>query len=106
MDTPLLTVDLDSTEGHLNVGLAGELDATTVPRLLEAVIGHEGDGDEVRLDLGSVTFCDSSGAAALFRLNTYVTGQGATATVCRPDPRVMRVLTICGMDDVLTISAS
>jgi anti-anti-sigma factor len=62
-------LDVDSADGRMTVTLRGELDLGTVPtlelRLRDALAASP---RELVLDLGAVTFLDSTGTSLLFRL--------------------------------------
>jgi anti-anti-sigma factor len=47
------------------LGVSGELDAETAPRLITGLRGTRGPAARLRLDLSGVTFIDCSGLAAL-----------------------------------------
>jgi anti-sigma B factor antagonist len=77
---------------HLDVRLTGELDAHTVARLeaLSRLDYH--DVSTVRMDLGRLTFCDSTGLRGLVHLRSAQTQAGRTFRIVRVHPRVLRVL--------------
>jgi anti-anti-sigma factor len=49
------------------LGVRGELDAETAPRLISGLPATRGPATHLRLDLSGVTFIDCSGLAALLR---------------------------------------
>ena len=87
------------------VEVAGELDMATAPQL-EAVAAdvlsqHKG----VTLDMGGVTFVDSSGLGAVLRIASSLDGQGPLRLVNVP-PLVARVIQLTGLEGIGTIEFS
>lgn len=71
-DPPLLDVAVTTDDGRSRVSVAGELDAASAGEL-EAALSTVADGGTVELDLGGVSFIDSSGlprCSSLSRLPT------------------------------------
>lgn len=93
------TVDDDGA-----VAVFGEVDNTTAPDLervlLDAIDGTRGD---VVVDLGGVTFMDSSGVNILVRCFKRLEPDGRALVVRQPTRAVRLVLDACGMDAVLRI---
>jgi anti-sigma B factor antagonist len=76
--------------------LRGELDASTSRGLAEHLIGPP--GSLVVVDLLALTFIDSSGLGAIHAARRKVIEDGGNLVVCRPNPAVLRVLEITGLD--------
>jgi anti-anti-sigma factor len=86
--------------GHL-VTIAGEVDLATAPQLAD-VLTECADGD-VRLDLSSVTFMDSSGLRTLLVTHRSFRERGRRLVICGPVDRVVhRTMEITGAAEVLT----
>jgi anti-anti-sigma factor len=83
-------------EGGRVFSLRGELDASTCGYLTEGLIGVP--GSLVVVDLGELTFMDSSGLGAIHAARRRALEQGGTLVVSRPGPMVARVLEITGLD--------
>ena len=84
--------------------VSGELDIATAPVLERAFDGAlDGRGGEFRLDVGGLTFMDSSGAKSLMHLHNRVESVGRHFVVQFPTPAVYRVLDLLGLDQVLDI---
>lgn len=83
-------------DGGRIFNLRGELDASTAPGLAEQMLGDP--GSLVVLDLGQLTFIDSSGLGAIHAARQQVINDGGILVVCRPSPAVHRVLEITGLD--------
>ncbi len=78
--------------------VAGELDASTAPRLRAAFSELPTRTDPVRLDLGAVTFIDSSGLRELIALSERVGAGGGTVVVSAESAAVRRLLEITGLE--------
>lgn len=74
----------------------GELDASSCRGLAELVTGPP--GSLLVVDLGQLTFIDSSGLGALHAARQRAIKNGGTLVVSRPSPMVHRVLEITGLD--------
>lgn len=79
------------------VKVMGELDIRTCEHL-ELVAGDLVDGGgKVVLDLSELTFCDSTGLAALVRLHKRASGAGGALALRAPVTRVQRLLNLTGL---------
>jgi anti-anti-sigma factor len=78
--------------------LAGELDLATAPRLTEALLDFASSEGDVHLDLGGVSFLDSSGLRVILAL---ARSRGDTASVVLLDPSavILRIFEIMGIDE-------
>lgn len=91
-------VALLALEGELDLAVSGLLDAA-VQRLLE---------DRQRLvviDLGGLTFCDSSGLGALLRSSRTLRTAGGTCLVAGARGPVARLLELTSMEQVIRVVA-
>ena len=82
----------------------GELDMATAGRVEERVVtALTGDPrpDRVVLDLGGLTFCDSSGLDALLAARAEADRRGVDLRVAGPQGIVRRSLEITGLLEVL-----
>jgi anti-anti-sigma factor len=68
-------LEATTSDGHLVLRLAGELDSEAAPDLRHRIDQLPLDGDAV-LDLRDLTFIDSSGLGCLFRLQQRVADAG------------------------------
>lgn len=98
--SPGLDISIDLTGRDPVIVLTGYVDQSTTPKFREA-LGELIDRDHQRLtvDVGGVTFMDSSGIGAL--ASAYK--RGAHVTVRHPTPTVMRELVMCGLDRLVAI---
>jgi anti-sigma B factor antagonist len=96
-----LDISLDLTGRDPVIVLTGYVDQSTTPKLRE-VLGELIDQDHQRLtvDVGGVTFMDSSGIGAL--AGAYK--RGAHVTVRHPSPTVLREIVMCGLDRLVAIN--
>ncbi len=86
-----------SADGHTVIAVAGELDIAHSDELLAGLREQLGRGP-VRLDLGELTFMDSSGVRLLDTLLRDVQAEGWTLTIAPAlRPAVRRVLELTGM---------
>jgi anti-sigma B factor antagonist len=83
------------------VTVAGELDLTTAPELLQALNGLVDDGWRyLVVDLARLEFCDSSGLSVLVRVKNRLDEVGGEVTLAAPTPIVQRVLEVSGLAEV------
>jgi stage II sporulation protein AA (anti-sigma F factor antagonist) len=79
------------------VRVVGELDVSNVDRLRALLDTIEEPCAAIVVDLGELTFMDSSGIGVLLERHR----RGATVTLRNPSPIVRRLVTATGLDDVL-----
>ena len=99
-------VDLTRNNGHVVVSVQGELDACTGPMLqarLEDAVEAEG-GPSIVMDLGAMTFIDSSGLTALVSAHKWLASKQGSLTLSRPTAQTRKILEITGLDRVLTVT--
>jgi anti-sigma B factor antagonist len=98
-----ISLELFPDEGHPVVHVSGEVDVQTGPALEESVRGLITAGHHtVVIDLGEVTFIDSSGIGALVACAGMLGGPGHLG-LARPRPQVLRVLALTGLDEHLPV---
>lgn len=92
-------------DGTLVVRLAGELDVATAPTVAEFVQLEVAAVQPERLvvDVSEVGFVDSSGLAALLAIRRGV--PAGTLVLHGAGPQLLRLLTITGVDQLLTVEA-
>jgi anti-sigma B factor antagonist len=95
-----VAIEISTAAGEVEVRLAvrGEIDLTSVEELERALAGAlAGGATRVAVDLGGVSFIDSSGINAL--VAGYRRGQerGATMVVTNTPPPVRHVLELVGV---------
>jgi anti-anti-sigma factor len=100
----VVTVDFDRAGGDLTVYIAGDLDQDTAPPLLDEILRHVRNGDQVVwLDLTDVPFCGAAGVSLFVRLNELIDAIGGRLTLYGPAPDVVRVLEACRRTGGLSI---
>lgn len=93
---------LDGTTGTLL--LSGELDASSAPQVDEAVDALIADGAaELLIDLGEVSFIDSSGLRSLIRARKSM-GNADVVRLRNPQVGTVRLLEITGLTDQFPIA--
>ena len=98
-------VELDRSGAHLTVYVSGELDPATSPDFADQVrAGIDSTVVAVALDMSEVTFCDSSGLAALLGVRSCAENVGATVRLLDPTPQLRRVLKLTGLDHALQVA--
>jgi anti-sigma B factor antagonist len=102
-------VDLPSIEvvhspAECLVVLGGEIDVaahdTVCDRVAAALAKCPDDAPTVVVDLGAVTFLDSSGIGALIEIRRQALERGQTVALRAPNARVLRVLTVARIDSL------
>ncbi len=102
-----MQVQLERSErdGATIVSVAGELDALAAPAL-DDFLAAQGAIEQLVLDLGDVTFLDSTGLGHVIKAYRSVTGAGGTFALVATAPRVLKVLTITGVDERIGVWSS
>lgn len=86
------------------VTIRGELDSATAPQATEYLQQATSPSTEtLALDLSDVTFLASSGIQMLVTALRTDHGVNGDLHLIAPNPVVLRVLTLVGMEDVLTL---
>ena len=95
------SVRSDASAGVVTVVVTGEVDLDTAPTVRDEVLRHLHGGAAVHLDLGDVTFMDSSGLHVLLATSRRAAEVGADLRLARVSARVQRLLELTGTDGVL-----
>jgi anti-anti-sigma factor len=95
------SVSSDSSPGVVTVVVTGEVDLDTAPAVHDEVLRHLHPGATVHLDLGDVTFMDSSGLQVLLSSRRHATEVGAELRLVRVSARVQRLIVLTGTRAVL-----
>ena len=86
--------------------LAGELDLASADLLRERVftlLGHGTALERLVLDLAGLEFLDVTGLGALLETRRKLAATGASLTLRRPRPMVVRMLALLELDEALQI---
>lgn len=102
LDAGALRATITRSADQVTVAIAGELDLATAP-VVSRVAADVTATPCARLvvDLGPVSFVDSSGLAVLLRLYQRATNSGTEVRYLPPAPLVMRPFEISGLDGLL-----
>ena len=95
-----LTIRREGVEVVVAVG--GELDLASAPevaRAMRELLEDQADLGVV-LDLGAVTFIDSSGVSAILDARNALCGRNGRFTISHPSAAVQRVFHILGLDSL------
>jgi anti-anti-sigma factor len=99
-----LTLTASTTPtGAVVLTLLGELDFHTATELRDALAALALEARQhLVLDLGALTFCDSSGISMLIGARNHATAAGASIALAAVPARVLRIFTVVGLDQVFT----
>jgi anti-anti-sigma factor len=93
----------EAGERH-TVVVAGEVDIATVDDLLSEVYAClDGPADVCEIDLGDVTFIDSSGLGALVRIRNVAHDRGKEVVLVNVPAPVERLFAVTGLAEVFGI---
>lgn len=102
---PVRTIAYD--EWRAAIALHGEFDIANADELRTALDGHLDAGRRViRVDVGSVTFVDSTAIGALVDASERCRREHGSLILTNVPPRVDRVLKIAGLDRILLIDTA
>jgi len=96
--------DVQSADGVARIGLQGELDMAATLQLEPAVDRLLDEGTrKLTIDLGGLSFIDSTGISLLVSLNERVRAADAALSLLKPREAVGRALQVTGVDSVLPL---
>ena len=99
---PLFSALAESRNGVARVALSGELDLSTVPVLEEQLSPFEQDGvAAIMLDLGDLTFTDSTGLHAFLQASIRAKGKGKRLCVVGASARMRHLFEMTRTDFLL-----
>jgi anti-anti-sigma factor len=93
-------------EGQCVVQTEGELDLAAIEEFIDVVRGSLSRCTAVEIDLGNVTFIDSSGLGALVRLRKEAEAQGASLYLTRITAATERLMQLTGLVEYFDIHTS
>jgi anti-anti-sigma factor len=100
-----LTIQREMRAESVRITPAGELDLATVPQLEREVEEVLAQGvRELVIDLGGLTFMDSSALRLFLMLSQRAPGEGFTLSLVNPAEQVRSVLQITGAEQSLPLS--
>ncbi|HLM26593.1 MAG TPA: STAS domain-containing protein [Thermoleophilaceae bacterium] len=98
----ILDVQEGESAGFAHLALRGELDLSTVPKVEEALKRiEEGQPPVIVLDLGGLTFLDSTGLRMVVTADQRARAEARRLAVVRGPESVQRVFTITRLDEHL-----
>lgn len=99
--TKHLTLHTRTTTAGPVVEIAGDLDYDTAGQVRAALPGLGlRPGQQLVLDLGSLSFCDSSGITVLIAARNHALAAGASIALAAVPDRVGRIFRIVGLEQV------
>ncbi|MFF0191244.1 STAS domain-containing protein [Streptomyces sp. NPDC005244] len=96
-----LSIDQNVRSGIRVLVLGGEIDADTVGLLREAMRIDGRESSKLVLDLGAVTFLDSSAINVLALANRHATAAGGWLRMAALTSPVQRVVELVGLDTII-----
>ena len=93
-------------DGLTVVRVAGDLDLAAVEDFVEVVQACLGRSEGVELDLGGVSFIDSSGLGALVRSRKEAESQNKSLRLSNVNETTQRLLNLTGLAEVFDIRTS
>jgi anti-sigma B factor antagonist len=101
-----LSVSNQGDDGRSVLALSGDLDLAAVPQLREEAAGRISSGTgALCLDLGGVTFLDSSGLGVLVELRTRARSNGVGFELQNVPSGPARIITIAGLAETLGLGS-
>ncbi len=95
-------MDTQDREGGVQLTLKGELDLSTIEKVEQELARVEAEGHElIVLDLGGLTFLDSTGLRTIVTADQRARRTGRRIVVRRGPDTVHRVFTITRLDERL-----
>jgi anti-anti-sigma factor len=95
--------ETDSADGTGVLSVTGEFDLAVVDEFLEHALACLDRAPGIDVDLGGVSFIDSSGLGALVRVRKEAVARGKTLTLVDISPATNRLLEITGLQQAFDI---
>jgi len=98
----------EHAEGYSVIAVRGEMDLHTAPKFqyaIERAAENEGVGAVV-VDMGDVTFMDSTALSVLMRSKDALEQQGISLRLAAPSKAVERIFSVTGFQDYFDIFSS
>ena len=102
----LLTITTGTQGEWTVVTAAGEVDIATSPALSQAMQESIADTTRLVVDLGRVSFLDSTGLGVLVKALNACNEDGSELRLVVTDPNVLKVFEVTALDDVFSIHQS
>ena len=102
LDIPRFHLEVRPDRSRVVLCIGGELDVATVPRVEQAVRElRESGWSTIALDLGAVTFVDSTGLGALLSLHRAPPSGGCELAIGPSCPALERLITVSKLERAL-----
>jgi anti-anti-sigma factor len=95
--------EADSDDGRCVLSVTGEFDLAVVDEFLEHALACLDRAQGIDVDLGGVSFIDSSGLGALVRVRKEAAARGKTLTLVDVSAATHRLLEITGLQQAFDI---
>jgi anti-sigma B factor antagonist len=92
--------------GGCVLSVEGEFDLAVVDEFLAWALPCLGRADVIEIDLGAVSFIDSSGLGALVRVRNDAAEQAKSLSLVNPSPATNRLLELTGLQQAFDIRSS
>jgi anti-anti-sigma factor len=100
----LLDIRIAASEAGQVMTLSGEADVTTRARLADALQAQVAAGTRILMvELSGLRFADSATIAELAGAARVLKEQGGRLELLNPQPALARMLTLLGIDEILTV---
>jgi anti-anti-sigma factor len=99
LSSGLLSVRIQQRDSDVVIVMDGEIDMSTADEVAFALRVAWGS---VIVDLSEVTFCDSTGLAALIQAHSVLGNEGRNLRVVGAQPNVRRLFETTGLESLLT----
>ena len=99
-ESPGFSIETTDEMGSVVVRAAGEIDVATAPQIETELLALIEKGGNVTLDLGAVSFIDSSGLRALVTARQRAEECSVSFALAGRSPAVDRLLQVTGLDAV------
>jgi anti-sigma B factor antagonist len=99
------SMQVESVEGECRLLVSGEVDLSVSGELTNLAIqcAHETNGADLVIDLGEVSFIDSTGLAGLVAVRNAANDIGRDVSLANVGDRVAKILQITALDRVFAI---
>jgi anti-sigma B factor antagonist len=102
--SPPFHISVSESDNGVVLALAGELDMAAAPALREALAAvTEGLEGDLTLDVGQLTFIDSSGLTLFVQEHKNLRSRGHELIILDPTRRTSRLFQIVGLDEFFTV---
>jgi anti-anti-sigma factor len=97
--TEFLSVDVRTEGDILHVAPVGEIDLSNATFLREALIPNGSETKAIELNLGGITFIDSTGLRTLLEAEAAARSNGHALRMTMPSAPVRRIFEVAGFTD-------